>query len=335
VNPSVLVGSVFEIVCSANADYATSKKSYELKVGLLGEDFETGDFTANGWKIEGTAKWVIDSLNAYEGNYCAKSDKLNHNQNAKLKLQLEVLSEGPLTFYVKTSTEAGYDVFEFYINSLLDQKWSGELGWTQYTRKMKKGVYALEWRYRKDTSGSEGEDRAYIDDIFFPPISAVSMLEAPTKLKYNIKDEEVTIVWNAVETAEEYIVRRDGEIVSTQVSSSFSESVIEGIVTYTVVAKRGNNYSAPAFIIVNSDNMSSEKVVNIDTVSIYPNPTSGLLYIELDNTFDIVVYNYQGQVVLRKYDNYGQIDMSDLNAGIYLVEIRYGSNVKVEKIVIK
>ena len=88
-----------------------------------------------------------------------KSDNVNNNQYTKLKLQLEVLADGPLTFFVKTSSEAGYDVLEFFVNSFVVEKWSGETPWTQYTYDMKEGVYAIEWRYRKDTSGSEGEDR--------------------------------------------------------------------------------------------------------------------------------------------------------------------------------
>lgn len=337
VDSSVLVGSVYEVICIANADYVTSKTSYELKVGMLGDDFETGDFLANEWKIEGSVKWVIDSVNAYEGKYCARNDKINHNQNAKLKLQLEVLSDGPLTFYVKTSSEAGYDVFEFYINSMLEQKWSGEMGWTQYTRKMKKGVYALEWRYRKDTSGSEGEDRAYVDNICFPPISVVTMLQEVSGLRYDIQNEEVVLTWNSVEDAEEYIVRRDGEIVSTQTSTSFNESLIDGIVTYTVVAKNGDKYSAPAFVVVNSDVKLGENIVKVEenNVSLYPNPTSGIVYIKLDNTFDAVVYNYQGQVVMREYNNEGQLDMSNLSTGVYFVEIRDGQNVMIEKVIVK
>ena len=337
VDSSVLLGSVYEVICIANADYVTSKTSYELKVGSLGDDFETGDFLANEWKIEGSVKWVIDSVNAYEGKYCARNDKINHNQNAKLKLQLEVLSDGPLTFYVKTSSEAGYDVFEFYINSMLEQKWSGEMGWTQYTRKMKKGVYALEWRYRKDTSGSEGEDRAYVDNICFPPISVVTMLQEVSGLRYDIQNEEVVLTWNSVEDAEEYIVRRDGEIVSTQTSTSFNESLIDGIVTYTVVAKNGDKYSAPAFVVVNSDVKLGENIVKVEenNVSLYPNPTSGIVYIKLDNAFDAVVYNYQGQVVMREYNNEGQLDMSNLSTGVYFVEIRDGQNVMIEKVIVK
>ncbi len=334
---SLPVGSVYDVLCSVNADYVTCKTDYELKVGLLGEDFETADFTANAWKIEGKGVWVIDSVNAYKGQYCAKSDGVANNQYAKLKIQIEVMADGPLTFYVKTSSEADYDVLEFYVNSLLTQKWSGEKGWTEYTLDMQEGSYALEWRYRKDSSGSEGEDRAYIDNIFFPPVSVVKMIESVSGLRYDIKDEQLTITWDAVETAEEYVVRRDGEIVATQTSTSFNESILDGIVTYTVVAKNGDNYSAPEFIVVNSNVKSGEKVVNVESkrISLYPNPTSGMIYIELENTFDAVVYNYQGQVVMREYNNEGQIDLSGLNAGVYFIEIREGNNVKVEKVVVK
>ena len=60
-----------------------------------------------------------------------------------------------------------------------------------------------------------------------------------------------------------------------------------------------------------------------------------LHYIELENTFDAVVYNYQGQVVMREYNNEGQIDLSNLNTGVYFIEIREGNNVKVEKVIVK
>ncbi len=341
VEPSVLVGSVYEIISSVNSDYATYKLNHELKVGLLGENFETGDFTANEWKIEtnnnAKGNWVIDSVNAYEGKYCAKSDMVNHNQYAKLKIQLEVLAEGPLEFYVKTSCEESYDLLEFYINSLLEQKWSGEKDWMHYSKKMKKGVYALEWRFRRDSSGEAGDNLAYIDNICFPPVSVVKMLGAVSDLKYSVKDEQITLMWNAVENAEEYIVRRDGEVVATQSSTSFNENVVNGIVTYTVVARNGENYSEPAFLIVDSENESGENIVNVETqkVSLYPNPTSGMIYIELDKTFDAVVYNYQGQVVMREYNNERQLDLSNLSTGIYFVEIREGHNIMIEKVVVK
>ena len=60
-----------------------------------------------------------------------------------------------------------------------------------------------------------------------------------------------------------------------------------------------------------------------------------MLFIKLDNAFDAVVYNYQGQVVMREYSNDGQIDLSHLSTGVYFVEIIDGQNVTIEKVIVK
>ena len=337
VDASLPLGSVYDIMATVNADFYNAKASHELKVGLLGDDFETGDFSAQQWSIEGDGVWVIDSTNAYEGKYCIKSDKVSNNKYAKLKIQIEVLADGPLTFYVKPSSELHYDLLKFFINSMPQNEWSGETDWVPYTYQMKKGSYALEWRFTKDTSGDGGEDCAYIDNIVFPPVSVVRMLEAVTGLKYNISGENVTLSWNAVDAATEYIVRRDGEQVSTQTTTEFNDKLSDAIVTYSVVAKNGDNYSAPVFLSVNPDVTSGDDILDYEmkTVSLYPNPTSGMLYVDLDDSFDAVIYNYQGQVVMREYNNDGVIDMSNLTTGIYFVEIRNNNNVIVEKIIVK
>ncbi len=337
---SVKVGTVIDVVASVNADYSTVTKSYELKAGLIHEDFETGNFDSYEWKVEanGNGRWNIDTISPYEGKYCVKADMVANNQFTKLKLQIEVLADGPLSFYVKTSTEQYYDKMEFLINALADpnREWSGITDWTKYTCEMKKGSYALEWRFRKDSSTSEGEDRVYVDNIVFPPVCVITMLEKISGLEYNVQNDQVNLRWDAVENAEEYVVRRNGELVSTQASTEFSENVSDEIVTYTVVAKRGNNYSMPSFVIVNPSNSAGVNIVeHVKNVSLYPNPTSGILYVELDKTFDVVVYNYQGQVVMRNYDNNGRIDMSDLSTGVYFVEIRSDNDVMIEKVIVQ
>ena len=337
VDNSVLVGSVYELVCSARADYTECTTSFELKVGSNGEDFETGDFTANDWKIEGPGKWVIDDENAYEGSYCVTNELIANNQYAKLKLQLEVLADGPLTFYLKTSCEEYYDYMAFLDNGYTVQKWHGETEWMLFTYEMKKGTHNLEWRYLKDSSGSEGEDKVYIDNIIFPPVSVVTTMDAVEDLTYVIENKVVTLEWSGIYDAEEYIVRRDGEVVATVTETSFAENAVDDIVTYSVVARNGNNYSAPAFIVVDPDRKHGEDVTEMLTnkISLYPNPTSGVVYVTLDKSFDAVVYNYQGQVVMRLDNNDGQIDMSNLAVGIYFVEIREGNNRTVEKVIVR
>ena len=333
---SVLIGTVFDVICTVNADFVTESTNYELKVGLVGDNFETGDFSAHEWKIEGEGVWVIDSIKPYEGKYCVKSDNVSNNKYTRMKVQVDVVADGPLTFYVKTSSELYYDKLEFLVNSLAYKEWSGETDWEQYTHQLKKGSYTLEWRYRKDSSTSEGEDRAYVDNIVFPPICVVRILDAVTGLKYNIDNENLTLSWNAVENATEYLIRRDGELVATQTTTEFNDNVSDNIVTYTIVAKNGENYSEPAFIVVDPNNKSGVNVLDyeMNRISLYPNPTSGIIFVELDENFDAVVYNYQGQVMYKRYDNYGNLDLSDLRAGVYFLEIRMDDKVMVEKIII-
>ena len=89
-------------------------------------------------------------------------------------------------------------------------------------------------------------------------------------------------------------------------------------------------------MIFDPNKKSTESVNDFITekISVYPNPTSGMIYIDSDKSFDAVIYNYQGQVVLRRNNNDGQIDLSDLTAGIYFLEIREHNNVMIEKIIL-
>ena len=68
-------------------------------------------------------------------------------------------------------------------------------------------------------------------------------------------------------------------------------------------------------------------------VAVYPNPMNDVLNIQLgDNQSDVVLYNSLGQAV-RRYENVSgdmQINVADLNAGMYFVKVN-GEITKVVK----
>lgn len=83
---------------------------------------------------------------------------------------------------------------------------------------------------------------------------------------------------------------------------------------------------------------ASTVITNVATVvesnvAVYPNPANDVLNIQLgENQSDMVIYNSVGQVV-RRYDNVSgdmQINIADLNAGIYFVKVN-GEVTKVIK----
>jgi len=84
--------------------------------------------------------------------------------------------------------------------------------------------------------------------------------------------------------------------------------------------------------------------INKSKVLIYPNPTSGLLTIEMENTVGgatgIEIYDITGKAITRKKCNTGkthfteQIDVSGYNEGIYLVKIVQAKGVFVKRVLI-
>ncbi len=336
VSSSAELSSVYEVVYSVSSKYNVFKSKYELVIGSIADDFETGDFTTYDWVLANNP-WVIDNTSPYEGLYCAKSAIIGHGKYSMLKIEIDVQASGDLKFYRKVSSEQDADYLAFVVDSRERERWSGEVDWDVYSYKLSKGKHTIEWRYVKDDETSEGNDGAAIDMVTFPPHAVISPFEAVADLKAKLQeDDRLALTWTASENAEEYIVRRDGEIVSTQIETAYYEAVSEGIFTYSVVARKGETYSEPSFVIFDPNKKSTENINEFvsENISLYPNPTSGMIYVDCDNSFDVVVYNYQGQVVMKKYKNAGQIDLSALTSGVYFLEIRENNNVMIEKIIL-
>ena len=144
-----------------------------ITLGLLIEDFESGNFTAFEWIHGGDAEWTIDS-DAYSGEFSAKSGDINNSQNSELAIEMNVLYEGEISFWAKASSEQGgsgtiYDYLEFYINNeAADLTIGGETNWAEYTVNVPVGEHTLRWAYMKDDAQSSGQDCAWIDRIVFP-----------------------------------------------------------------------------------------------------------------------------------------------------------------------
>lgn len=331
---NIEIGSIYEIAYAVSADFNVFTSKYSVCVGKIVEDFETGDFTAYDWTLASDINWYIVQDEVYEGTYSAKSGAIGESSTTSLKLQIEVLADGELSFYKKVSTEADYDLLSFRIDNVVVGEWSGAHDWAKTTFEITQGTHVIEWRYAKDYAVSGGSDCCWIDMISFPPVKSVNVLNAVENIKAEVAGQKVTLTWDALSGADEYIIRRDGVEIATQEGTTFTETLANGIYTYNVVARNGNKYSMPAFAVAI---VGTIDIVEVETtkVSVYPNPTSGILNVDIDENFNATVYNYQGQIVMRTYVNNGQIDMSQLASGIYFVEIRTNNSVSVEKVIVK
>jgi len=166
------IGTPVLILYEVSAGDYFASKEFIITVGLIIEDFETGDFTAFPWYSAGNLPWTITNVDPYEGIYSAKSGAITHNQSSQLILDYDVGAADSISFYRKVSSESNYDFLKFYINNTVVGQWSGSVAWGRVVFPVTPGVKTFKWEYMKDGSVSTGSDCAWIDYIIFPPPAA-------------------------------------------------------------------------------------------------------------------------------------------------------------------
>ena len=150
----------------------THSNSISETIGVIDEDYETGDFSNFNWNNDPTYPWVISSTNPYEGTSCSRSALNQPDQtDSKLSIDLNVLMNGEISFYKKMSSEQDYDFLKFRINGQKQDEWSGiDSDWSFVSFAVSSGMNTFTWEYDKDWSASDGQDCAYVDYIVFPPV---------------------------------------------------------------------------------------------------------------------------------------------------------------------
>ena len=182
IEAGLMVEAVFNVTVAANApigiavifDYEVTSGGYYLQqsfastIGLIVEDWETGDMSQFEWQTGGNSNWAVTPNNPFEGIYCVKSGALNHNQSNFLSLQYEVITADSISFWYKVSSESGYDFLKFYIDNVEKSSWSGEVGWERKAYAVTAGNHTFKWTYSKDVSVVSGSDCGWVDFIVLP-----------------------------------------------------------------------------------------------------------------------------------------------------------------------
>lgn len=140
-------------------------------------------------------------------------------------------------------------------------------------------------------------------------------------------DEELTI--NNISVADEVVTLNIDEIIATgtAVTVSYSASTVQsadcGILLEDIVDNTITNNST---VIVDI------KGITENLISIYPNPTHDYIY--LSNNANIELLDMTGKIILEK-SNVTDLDLSDLNNGIYLIKITTNIETTTHKIIKK
>ena len=176
VDAAAQIGDVVNVNYIVESDPYSAETILVMNIGLVIEDFESGNFEMYAWEFVGNANWAIDEIDPYEGNYSAKSGDINHSQTSGLLINIEVTTDDQISFFRKVSSEDGWDYLKFYIDGNLQDEWSGEQGWEEFSYPVLAGEHIFKWEYFKDGSVTNGDDCAWIDYIMLPAFAAVTPL---------------------------------------------------------------------------------------------------------------------------------------------------------------
>ncbi len=119
------------------------------------------------WTSSSNTPWLISDI-AYEGLSSIKSGAIGNQSESNISLSINVLQTSEINFFYKVSSESDYDFLKFYIDGDLQDEWSGEIDWTNYSQLVQAGNHTFTWSYEKDWSEEDGSDCAYIDAVELP-----------------------------------------------------------------------------------------------------------------------------------------------------------------------
>jgi hypothetical protein len=189
---SLAIGDLANLTLTANAGPYSTSRVYRLMTGKMIEDFESASFTSFPWTHGGNTSWTITNAFPQQGVYAAKSGTIGDGQTTSLSIQMNVIEEDSIRFYFKVSSEDGYDMFEFSIDSIVMGNWSGEINWRYAAFNVMPGPRVFKWEYVKDYFVLEGSDCAWLDYIVFPVNDIKSGVNHPARNK----NHELTVFPN-------------------------------------------------------------------------------------------------------------------------------------------
>jgi murein tripeptide amidase MpaA len=281
------------------------------------------------WTFDGNLDWQITDQEAYDGLQSAQSGSITDEQTSELVAEVELSNGGDLSFWYKVSSESGYDYLRFYVDGSMEEEWSGEIDWTEYTINVDAGMHTFTWSYEKDYSVSGGSDCGWVDYVSFPPMQTgiPGLLINPEFLEVEMEvgavssesveftneaDEDINyelsvspqVDWLSIETI-------SGQIEPAETVEAYfnfdTTGLEDGQYTTTIVVNDefDNEMEIPVTLeaVCTSNDENLPEVVSL--AQNYPNPfnpqTSIKYSLGKNETGTLAIYNLKGRLV-KTYD---------------------------------
>jgi len=116
----------------------------------------------------------------HDGADSAQSGAIYNSQTNWM--QTTVTGATNVAFWWKVSSETNADNLEFYLNGVVQTNISGETDWQRQSFALQTNLQTLLWKYSKDGSVTEGQDRGWVDQVGVTPQQGDPDLPSPFSL---------------------------------------------------------------------------------------------------------------------------------------------------------
>ncbi len=280
------IGSYDSFIANLVSGEFEDSKDYDLSIGLILEDWESGDFSMFDWQFE-NVEWSITDSEKYEGNFSAQSGSIGNSSSSSLMIEYDAGAAATISFYKKVSSEGNYDFLRFFIDGVEQGAWSGEVDWTIEEFDVSEGVHAFTWTYSKDVSQTGGSDAAWVDYIVFPPMSLP-----------NIEMEnEAEICADQTYTSNAIVNNQESVLWSTSGDGNFDDSGI-ALATYTPGSNDMENEYVELTLTATSSNGDISSIVELkilETELTAPDTPTGnnlLCYNPSDEVYELNIVEF-------------------------------------------
>ena len=161
--------------------------------------FPANDVIPHGWfKPSGVATiWKLSKAVPYEGAFGFASGQTGDGKSSGVAYQSN-FKAGTVSFYMKVSSEKGYDVGRFYIdgerqvfkNYDFTNGLSGDTKWVFASFPVSAGNHTLKWTYEKDDSYADLRDELWLDGVTLP--ETTQEMAVDNSAGVNLVDGETT-----------------------------------------------------------------------------------------------------------------------------------------------
>ena len=181
---------------------------------IFTDGFESGDLQHIGWTTAGNKPWIVQTNVVAAGRYAARSGAIANSQSSSLILSANFRADVG-SFDYRVSSEEFFDVLDFYVDGVLLQQWSGEVGWATFSFPLTATNHTLEWRYTKDATLSSGLDAAFIDNVNLPLVVPPDNA-APAHLRLGRQTDPAFYIDLFGQTNQRYIVQTSTNLINWQ-----------------------------------------------------------------------------------------------------------------------